>query len=100
MTQLFDTSTYDDIHGPAAADAAATVAAGGRHLRSITVEDDLDARRVEWQLDPTTIEIGRRGIARAREALREAAKGAGADTESGEGPDNGRGRPGAPRRAA
>ena len=75
MTQLFDTSTYDDIDEPAATDATARARSGGRHLRSVSFDDGLDDRRVDWQLDPATIEIGRRGIARAREALRESAKG-------------------------
>ena len=76
MTQLFDTSTYDDIDTPAEAGTrAADTTERVRHLRSVTLDDDLAERRADWRLDPDTIEIGRRGIARAREALRESAKG-------------------------
>jgi len=77
MTQLFDISTYDDTDPPVATEttAAAPAERPGRHLRSVTLDGDLVDRQVDWRLDSDTIEIGRRGIARAREALREAAKG-------------------------
>lgn len=68
MTQLFDTDTYDD-------ETDTESAPSGRHLRSIpTAAVDLTERSTQWQLDNDTIESGRRGIALARQALREAAK--------------------------
>ena len=68
MTQLFDTTSYDDLDD---IESAPT----GRHLRSIpTSTDELTDRSTQWQLDDDTIETGRRGIALARQTLREAAK--------------------------
>lgn len=70
MTQLFDTTSYD------AADLDDEATPTTRHLRSVPFDADteLAERRNDWRLDETTIEIGRRGIALAREALRESAK--------------------------
>jgi len=68
MTQLFDTAGYDtetssDITGD-------TASATGRHLRSVGT-DTTSGGRINWRLDDQTIEVGRRGIAKAREALRQ-----------------------------
>lgn len=68
MTQLFETNTYD------ASDEQATAP---RHLRSIPTDRELANRTVQWQLDENTIEAARRGIALARQALKESVK----DTE-------------------
>lgn len=79
MTQLFDTNAFalaDDDQPSAAADTGSA-----RHLRSIPTgpdlrnDDDLTARTTQWQLDPDTIEAGRRGIAQARAVLKETKKG-------------------------
>lgn len=76
MTQLFDTKSYDHTD-----QAEATVtnsplnegwSDGRRHLRSIPVGDLAD-RKAEWRLDPQTIEVGRKGIQAARQALQDAA---------------------------
>lgn len=67
MTQLFDTTSYD-------ATEIATVrqALGeGRHLRSVATGTDTPAQKINWRLDDQTIEAGRRGLAKAREALRQ-----------------------------
>lgn len=71
MTQLFDTSSYDtELTEP-------STGSSRRHLRSVTFDraDHLEQRRTSWRLDDNTIETGRRGIALARQALRESAKG-------------------------
>jgi len=71
MTQLFDTHTYEDLeeHG-------ATVHApdAGRHLRSMPAGDDIPTRTTQWRLDVQTIEVGRKGIQAARQALQDAAR--------------------------
>ncbi len=73
MTQLFDTNTYEDLDDPTGlADPAATDTA--RHLRSMPVGDDLPLRSTQWRLDDQTIEVGRKGIQAARQALQEAAR--------------------------
>ena len=69
MTQLFDTETYDYDEKP------------GRHLRSIPAgtnhgAHDLQGRTTQWRLDQDTIEIGRKGIQAARQALQDAARAA------------------------
>ena len=70
MTQLFNTTDYDQDDEP------------GRHLRSVAAEpiSQTSSRRPNssprspiWRLDEQTIEIGRRGIELAREALRKSA---------------------------
>lgn len=68
MTPMFDTETYADDRTH-------------RHLRSIPAagdSPDTPIRTTQWRLDARTIETGRRGIAAARQALRDAAR-AGAD---------------------
>jgi len=72
MTQLFDTETYEDAE--TAPDANRSDMA--RHLRSMPTGTDVDVaeRTTQWRLDDQTIEIGRKGIQAAREALQDAAK--------------------------
>lgn len=74
MTQLFDTSTY--AIDTAATDpgttsdlADADSAGGPRHLQSVPAPNT--GSEPAWRLDAETIETGRRGIARARQALQE-----------------------------
>lgn len=76
MTQLFDTTTYEDLENPAFDDTAFddTAFDGARHLRSIPTGDDLALRSTQWRLDEDTIERGRKGIQAARQALQDAAK--------------------------
>lgn len=64
MTQLFDTAGYDSTD-------TATDPTGpeSRHLRSVS--GGPSTAPINWRLDDQTIEIGRRGIAKAREALRQ-----------------------------
>ena len=64
MTQLFDTATYDNNPEPE------------RHLRSVRNHPGAPAtpHGPSWRLDDQTIAIGRKGIERAREALRNSAK--------------------------
>lgn len=66
MTQLFDTAGYD-----ATETTAETESAHGRHLRSVRTAGSTATERINWRLDDETIESGRRGIAKAREALRQ-----------------------------
>lgn len=75
MTQLFDTDAFatdtNDAHDTAAP------ATAGRHLRSIPTWDheaEIAERTTQWRLDDNTIEIGRRGIELARQALRDSGK--------------------------
>jgi len=68
MTQLFDTTTYEDLNGED------PVVDAGRHLRSIPAGGDLDDRTTQWRLDERTIEVGRKGILAARQALQDAAR--------------------------
>ncbi len=68
MTQLFDTATYEDIDESGAAGSA------DRHLRSMPTGDDLPVRSSQWRLDNHTIEVGRKGIQAARQALQDAAR--------------------------
>ena len=68
MTQLFDTNTYDDLDDPTATTDAA------RHLRSMPVGAYLPLCSTQWRLDDQTIEVGRKGIQAARQALQEAAR--------------------------
>jgi hypothetical protein len=76
MTQLFDTHTYADPDGPTGlADPATTAIATARHLRSMPAGDDLPLRSTQWRLDDQTIEVGRKGIQAARQALQDAARG-------------------------
>lgn len=61
MTQLFDTLNYQvSEQDPSAVKP--------RHLTSV---DSLPGRGQIWALDPKTVAAGRRGIARARQALRD-----------------------------
>lgn len=71
MTQLFDTGTYEDLDQPAAGRPHSDSA---RHLRSMPTGQDTAARTTQWRLDERTIEVGRRGIEAARQALQEAAR--------------------------
>jgi len=64
MTQLFDTAGYDTETD------ADTGPGPGRHLHSVRSETSA-GERINWRLDDQTIEVGRRGIAKAREALRQ-----------------------------
>jgi len=70
MTQLFDTTTYEDVDP----DAEAHQDDAGRHLRSIPAGEDVQHRTTQWRLDQQTIEVGRKGILAARQALQEAAR--------------------------
>lgn len=50
-----------------------------RHLRSVltdrsATDRELAARSTQWRLDDKTIQAGREGIAKAREALRDSRK--------------------------
>jgi hypothetical protein len=74
MTQLFDTHTYADPDGPTGLADPATTAIATAHLRSIPVGDDLPLLSTQWRLDDRTIEVGRKGIQAARQALQEAAR--------------------------
>ena len=71
MTQLFDTHSYEDLEefGPTADAPDAT-----RHLRSMPAGDDITTRTTQWRLDEQTIEVGRKGIQAARQALQDAAR--------------------------
>ena len=77
MTQLFDTATYEDLDETG--DTGDAVAAS-RHLRSIPAGDDLAERTTQWRLDEQTIEVGRKGIEAARQALQNAAREKSAET--------------------
>lgn len=70
MTQLFDTETYEELTELDGSPAA------GRHLRSMPTGSGLDlpGRSTQWRLDARTIEVGRKGIQAARQALQDAAK--------------------------
>jgi len=71
MTQLFDTTTYEDLDetgGPMVDQSPS------RHLRSIPAGDDVQARTTQWRLDDRTIEVGRKGLQAARQALQDAAR--------------------------
>ena len=68
MTQLFDTTTYEDL------DLEGTEIESSRHLRSIPAGDDVAARTTQWRLDQRTIDVGRKGIKAARKALQDAAR--------------------------
>ncbi len=68
MTQLFDTTTYEDLDESDASGPA------DRHLRSLPTGDDLTERITQWRLDEQTIEVGRKGIQAARQALQDAAR--------------------------
>jgi hypothetical protein len=74
MTQLFDTNSYEDIDDPAGLAETAATTDAARHLRSIPVGDDLPLLSTQWRLDDRTIEVGRKGIQAARQALQEAAR--------------------------
>jgi hypothetical protein len=75
MTQLFDTHTYADPDSATGlADPATTTIATARHLRSMPAGDDLPLRSTQWRLDDQTIEVGRKGIQAARQALQDAAR--------------------------
>ncbi|MEM7095657.1 MAG: hypothetical protein AAF567_21835 [Actinomycetota bacterium] len=72
MTQLFDTDAFAII-----TEDPNETPSSARHLRSIPTwspEAELAERSSEWRLDDNTIEIGRRGIALARAALKESGK--------------------------
>ena len=71
MTQLFDTHTYEDLeeHGATTNAPDAT-----RHLRSMPAGNDIPTRTTQWRLDDQTIEVGRKGIQAARQALQDAAR--------------------------
>lgn len=66
MTQLFDTAGYDSFEK-----TARPALAESRHLRSVGAGPSPESARINWRLDDQTIEVGRRGIAMAREALRQ-----------------------------
>lgn len=68
MTQLFDAETYEEAQHDVPKDS------GRRHLRSMPTGSDLSDRTTQWRLDDQTIEIGRKGIQAARQALQDAAK--------------------------
>lgn len=71
MTQLFDTATYD-----ASQDRPATASTPlPRLLHAVSTTPD-PALSAQWRLDDSTIEIGRRGIAKARAALRDISRSA------------------------
>ncbi len=76
MTQLFDTATYEDLDLQAADHGEIE---GARHLRSMPTGDDLTNRTTQWRLDERTIEVGRKGIQAARQALQDAARSASDD---------------------
>lgn len=71
MTQLFDTTTYEDLNEIGAAHEAAGAA---RHLRSMPTGERLTSRSSQWRLDDQTIEVGRKGLQAARQALQAAAR--------------------------
>jgi len=68
MTQLFDTTTYEDL------DEVGEPFESSRHLRSIPAGEDVSARTTQWRLDQRTIDVGRKGIQAARQALQQAAR--------------------------
>ena len=68
MTQLFDTTTYEDL------DECSAGGPADRHLRSMPTGDDIAHRTTQWRLDQHTIDIGRKGIQAARQALQDAAR--------------------------
>ena len=71
MTQLFDTHTYEDLDQQAADRRGGDSA---RHLRSMPTGEETAARTTQWRLDDQTIEVGRKGIQAARQALQDAAR--------------------------
>lgn len=68
MTQLFDTTTYEDL------DETGAASPGDRHLRSLPTGEYITERTTQWRLDQHTIEVGRKGIQAARQALQDAAR--------------------------
>jgi hypothetical protein len=74
MTQLFDTNTYEDLDDPTNVADPTTATEAARHLRSLPAGDDIPLRSTQWRLDDQTIEVGRKGIQAARQALQEAAR--------------------------
>lgn len=68
MTQLFDTHNYEDF------DESGRGADTDRHLRILPADDQPAVRSSQWRLDEQTIEIGRKGIRAARQALQDAAR--------------------------
>lgn len=79
MTQLFDTATYDDLDEIGVLSDAADTA---RHLRSMPTGERLPSRSNQWRLDDQTIEVGRKGIEAARQALQDAARANGGTTRT------------------
>lgn len=67
MTQLFDTHNHEDL------DESGPIG-GDRHLRILPADDQPELRTSQWRLDDQTIEIGRKGIRAARQALQDAAR--------------------------
>lgn len=71
MTQLFDTTNYAETP---TGDASPVDGPLRRHLRSVPANDVPAVESTQWRLDDQTIEIGRKGIQAARQALQDAAR--------------------------